>query len=347
MVFNGGARTMNMRQIAQRAGVSSATVSRVINGSPLVREDTATRVRQILDEVGFIPNPMATTLKYGRSRTYALVIPDITNPFYAEFLGVFEAMLTEIDYELLVTISETPDKLATNIRRMLMRQVDGAIFMASEFDTREVEALFRHRIPLVTVDRRMAEEGCSDVAIDFAAGYLAGVKHLYELGHRRIAFIGGTKGLKTSAYRLQSYRKALVHMGIPYDEAFVETGDYRIPGGEAAVLRLMSGRSKPTAILTANDMTAFGAVRGLHKLGLSVPGSVSVVGFDDVLMADVLQPALTTIRIPRKGFASECMKALTYTKEDVDRKGLRFNVSPELKVRESTGRAARIRKGKI
>lgn len=332
---------MNMREIARRLGVSSATVSRVINGSPMVREKTAARVRKMLDEVNFIPNPSATTLKYGRSKTYGLVIPDITNPFYAEFLGVFEERVTEIDHELLVTVSESSEKLEKNVRRMLMRQVDGVILMASEFDTRDIEALFRHRIPLVTVDRRTVQEGCSDVAVDFSAGYQDAVRYLYDLGHRRIAFIGGTQGLRTSEDRLQAYLKALASVGLSYNATLVQCGDYRLTGGEHAVPLLMKGRSKPTAIITANDMTAFGAVRALHKMGLTVPQDVSLIGLDDVLMAEVLQPALTTIRIPRGRFADECLKALNYTKHDVDRVGKRYSVKPELKIRESVAPLSR------
>jgi DNA-binding LacI/PurR family transcriptional regulator len=332
---------MNMRAIALRAGVSSATVSRVINGSPLVKEDTARRVREILDEVNFIPNPSATTLKYGRSKTYGLIIPDIRNPFYSEFLGEFEDLLIETDHEVLVTSVQTSAKLVKSVRRMLMRQVDGTVLMASEFDTKAIEPLFLHKVPLVTIDRRSVQAGCSDVAIDFEVGYLQAVRHLRELGHRRLGYIGGTEGLLTSRVRESSFQIALEKSGLRLFANLMRTGDYRISGGEQAVLSLMKEKSPPTAILTANDLTAFGAIRGLHALGLSVPKDMSIVGLDDVLLSDVMQPPLTTIRIPRRRMAEVCVQALNHTKENVDRRGALYSVPAELIVRESTARMVR------
>ena len=329
---------MNMRDIAARAGVSSATVSRVINGSPLVKEKTAKRVREVLDEVNFIPNPVATTLKYGRSKTYGLVIPDIRNSFYSEFLAEFEDLLAETDYELMLTNVSTSSKLVKSVRRMLARQVDGAIFMASEFDTEHIEPLFLHKVPLVTVDRRTVQAGCCDVAIDFETGFLEAIQHLKSLGHRRIGYIGGTVGLRTSQVRQHAFELALKKSDLTCHQNLVRTADYRIPGGERAVISLMQERTRPTAIVTANDMTAFGAVRGLHTLGLSVPKDLSIVGLDDVLLSEVLQPPLTTIRIPRRRMAETCLKALNFIKQDVDQRGHKYSVPAELVVRESTAR---------
>ena len=330
-----------MRAIAARAGVSSATVSRVINGSPLVREETAKRVRALLDEVNFIPNTSATTLKYGRSRTYGLIIPDICNPFYAEFLAEFEKLLIETDHELLLTNIQSDETLVKSVRRMLMRKVEGAVLMASEFETKAIEPLFLLKVPLVTVDRRSVQNGASDVAIDFEGGYLQAVEHLHELGHRRLGYIGGAEGPHTSQVRFEGFRSALDACKLRFYPQLVRTGDYRIGGGEQAILSLMKNKLKPTAILTANDMTAFGAIRGLHSLGLRVPDDLSVVGLDDVLLSDVLQPPLTTIRIPRQRMAQTCLLALNHTKEDVERQGARFSVPTELVVRESTARVTR------
>ena len=325
-----------MRTIALKAGVSSATVSRVINGSSLVKGDTAKRVQAILDEANFIPNPVATTLKYGRSKTFGLIIPDIRNPFYSEFLGAFEDLLAEVDHEVLMTSVQTSTKLVKSIRRMLMRQVDGAVFMASEYDTQAIEPLFLHKVPLVTVDRRTVQSGCSDVSIDYEDGSLQAIRHLRELGHKRIGYIGGIEGIRTSKVRFGAFQKGLAGCGLRFFPNLVRQGDYRVPGGELAVISLMKEASRPTAILTANDLTAFGAIRGLHKLGLSAPHDLSVVGLDDVMFCDVLQPPLTTIRIPRKRMAEACIRALNHTKEDVERRGSRYSVPTELIVREST-----------
>lgn len=327
---------MNMRDVAKKVGVSSATVSRVINGSPLVTEQTAKRVREILDKVGYIPNPHATTLKYGRSKTYGLVVPDIWNPFYAEFLGAFEHLVREIDHEVLFTNVEDDAKLVSSVRRMLMRHVDGAVLMASEFDTKAIEPLLLNKVPLVTVDRRAVQTGCSDVAVDFEGGFDQAVKHLKDLGHRHLGFVGGTEGLKTSLVRFEAFRRALQHNGLSYNEEFVRSGNYRVDGGDLAICALWEKRKRPSAVLTANDLTAFGVIRGLHHLGYAVPRDVSVVGVDDVLLSNVMQPELTTIRVPRQRMAAVCLDALNHTKEDVHRRGARFSVPTELIVREST-----------
>jgi LacI family transcriptional regulator len=335
---------MNMRDVARRVGVSSATVSRVINGSPLVTEKTAKRVREILDKSDYIPSPHATTLKYGRSKTYGLIVPDICNPFYGEFLGAFEHLVREIDHEVLFTNVEDDAKLVSSVRRMLMRHVDGAVLMASEFDTKAIEPLLLHKVPLVTVDRRAVQTGCSDVAIDFESGFQQAVKYLKELGHRQFGFIGGIEGLKTSRVRFEAFRSALQHNDLTFKQEFVRTGNYRVDGGDAAIRALWETRKRPSAVLTVNDLTAFGVIRGLHRMGCVVPRDVSVVGVDDLLLADVMQPELTTIRVPRQRMAAVCLEALNYTKEDVHRRGRRFSVSTELIVRESTVHAARSKK---
>ena len=335
---------MNMRTVALRAGVSSATVSRVINGSPLVKARTAEHVRRIIDELNFIPNPLATTLKYGRSQTYGLIIPDITNPFYPEFLRDFEEILVEIDHEvLLANVGSSPEALVHSIRRMLMRRVDGVVLMASEFDTEAIEPLLTRRVPLVTIDRRRAGIGISDVAIDFEGGLAQAVQHLCELGHKRIAFVGGSEGLRTSKVRLNAFQQGMARSSLQFYPELVRAGNYRVDGGEAAILDLVKIRRPPTAVVTANDLTAFGVIRGLHHAGLHVPRDVSVVGVDDVLMSDILQPPLTTIRVSRREMATACLKALEYTKEHLDQRGKRISIGTTLLVRETTAHPRRVK----
>ena len=329
---------LNQRIVAKKAGVSSATISRVINGSPAVKEETAKHVRRILEELNFIPNPIATTLKYGRSKTYGVIIPDITNPFYPEFLRNFEEALVENDFELqLATTEASEPKLVNSVRRMIMRQVDGVVIMASEYETRSIEPLFNHQIPIVTVDRRRVVEGSSDVAIDFEDGYRKAVLHLRELGHERIGFIAGLQGIHTSEVRENAFRQALEYAGLKYDPKFTRTGDYRVAGGDAAIRSLLKESIVPTAVVTVNDLSAFGALRGLHACGIEIPKQMSVVGWDGIQLANAVYPALTTVHVPARDLAQACIKALDYSRANITRRGMQISVRGSLVVRESTG----------
>lgn len=342
MVSSSMPSVQNMRTVARRAGVSSATVSRVINGSPLVREETAERVRKVIAELNFIPNPVATTLKYGRSNTYGLIVPDLTNPFFPEFVLEFERVLVEIDHEvLLATTQASPQQLTVSVRRMLARRVDGVVLLASEFDTRSIEPLFEHRIPIVTVDRRRAERGSADVAIDFEDGYRQAVVHLKKLGHRRIGFIGGNEGLRTSQTRLDAFQMALQHVGLPYSAKFAQAGNYRVDGGDAAMRALLALPQRPTAVLTANDLTAMGALRALAAHQIGIPSQMSIVGFDDIMLSDAVQPALTTLLVSRQAMAQTCLRALDRLKLDIGRRGPLLTVGCSLVPRQSTGPAPR------
>lgn len=294
-------------------------------------------MRRILEKLHFIPNPIATTLKYGRSNTYGLIVPDLTNPFYPDFILNFEEVLVENEHELLLATTQSSEpKLISSVRRMLMRHVDGVVLMASEFDTRSIEPLFAHNIPIVTIDRRRVQEGAGDVAIDFEGGYRQAVLHLRELGHRRIAFIGGMEGIRTSQIRLNAFQKAVQTAGLTYSPNLTRYGDYRVAGGEAAMRSLLKERRRPTAVMTANDLTAFGVLHALHANGVGVPSQISVVGFDGIGLGEAIYPPLTTISISPKEMAEACIKALNYSKANVTKRGLLLSVGSSLIVREST-----------
>jgi LacI family transcriptional regulator len=306
-----------------------------------VKEKTAQHVRRVLEDLKFIPNPIATILKYGRSNTYGLIIPDLTNPFYPEFLLNFEEALIENDHELLLATTEPCEpKLIHSVRRMLMRHVDGVVLMASEYDTRLIEPLFDHDIPIVTLDRRLVQEGAGDVSIDFEDGYRTAIQHLRELGHEQIGFIGGTPGIRTSEIRLQAFQQALKFAGLKYEPKFTRCGDYRVAGSDAATRSLLKESRLPTAIMTTNDLSAFGILRALHASGISVPSQMSVVGFDGTQMSDAAHPPLTTVHVSCRNLARACIKALDYSKEHISRRGLMLSVRGSLVVRESTAVAA-------
>jgi DNA-binding LacI/PurR family transcriptional regulator len=329
---------MDMRDIAKLAGVSSATVSRVINGSSFVRPATAERVRRVIEEFKFIPNGSATTLKYGRSSTYGLIIPDITNPFFPEFIQSFEGILADTDRNMLVATTGThPSKMQETIRRMLVRQVEGIALLASEVETEPIEAMIFNRVPLVTMDRRAVGNGLSDVSVDSTTGMKQAVEHLYNFQHRRIAFIGGSAGPTISDHRLHSFLRAIEDFGIKAEPQFLRVGNYRISGGEAAMAELLALKTRPTAIIAANDLTAIGALRVIHKQGFTVPGDFSIVGFDDIELSDIVYPPLTTMRLARQKLARKFVDALEAFTENPRGLGKQYKVETSLVVRSSTG----------
>jgi len=329
---------MDMRDIAKLAGVSSATVSRVINESTTVRPETAERVRRVIAELKFFPNSSATTLKHGKSSTYGLIIPDITNPFFPELIRSFEKILVENNREMLMATTDFhPSRIQQSIRRMLVRRVDGVALIASEIETGPIESLIHNRVPLVTMDRRITGPGLSDVLINNTSGMDQAIEHLKDLGHAEIGFIGGMIGPTISDHRAHDFIKSMKKHGLKANPAFMRAGNYRIPGGETAMTELLQLSLRPTAILTANDLTAIGALRAIHRHGLTVPGDFSVIGFDDIELSDILHPPLTTLRLPRQEFAEIFFDALEAMREQPHTDGRQYSIKTSLVIRESTG----------
>ncbi|HZQ43502.1 MAG TPA: LacI family DNA-binding transcriptional regulator [Acidobacteriaceae bacterium] len=333
---------MNMRDIAKLAGVSSATVSNVINGSTVVRPETAERVRKVIQETRFVPNGSAATLKYGRSSSYGLIIPDITNPFFPEFIRSFEGILANNNQDMfLATTDLHVSRMQQTIRRMLIRQVDGVALLAAEIETEPIEALIHHRVPLVTMDRRVVGPGLSDVVIDYISGLRDAVRHLRELGHERIAYIGGSSGLTISDHRVNAFQEVMKDAGLTVHRDFIRAGNYRISGGESCMEELLGLAERPTAIMCTNDLTAIGALRVIRRRSLSVPEDFSLVGFDDIEMSDIIQPPLTTLRLSREDLARAFYTALSDFGKDPHVVGREYTVATSLVLRSSTAPPAK------
>jgi DNA-binding LacI/PurR family transcriptional regulator len=331
---------MDMRDIAKLAGVSSATVSRVINSSTAVRPATAERVQRVIDEYKFIPNGSATTLKYGRSNTYGLIIPDITNPFFSEFIQNFEGIIAETNHNLLMaTTASHASKVQKTVHRMLVSQVEGIALLASEIESGPIEAMMKDGVPLVTMDRRLAGKWRSDISVDSNSGMKQAVEHLYKLRHRKIGYIGGSAGPTISDHRRTSFLRALQEFGLAADERFLREGNYRIGGGEAAMEEILAMERQPTAIVAANDLTAIGALKVVHRHGLSVPEDFSIIGFDNIELSDIVYPPLTTLHLPRHELARKFVNALEAFEPDPHAQGKQYKVETTLVVRNSTGPA--------
>lgn len=330
--------SISMREIAKIAGVSSATVSRVINGSNLVTEETSQRIRKIIQDLNFVPNTSAIHLKNGKSQIYGIIIPDLTNPFFTETIKIFEELLVENEKELLVANTDFHStRMQRSVRRMLLRRVDGVALLTSEFEAAPLESLVQNRIPVVTTDHYRTGPGISDIVVDFASGMAQLVGHLKDLGHRTLGFIGGTEGLITSRVRRESFMDAVVKQGLSSREGWIVEGNFKIEGGSAAMARILDQPEVPTAIVTANDLTAIGALRTAHEKGLRIPDDISITGCDDIAMSDIVFPPLTTLAISRKEYARLLFEALNAGSENLGRPGKQYTLPTRLVVRRSTG----------
>lgn len=329
---------LNIRQIAKLAGVSNATVSRVINGSDLVTPETTQRIQKIIQELNFVPNRSAAHLKNGKSQIYGMIVPDLTNPFFMEMVKIFEELLVEIDFELLVANTDFhPSRTQRSIHRMLLRRVDGVAFLCSEQETASLESLVQNRIPVVTTNHHRTAAGLSDIVVDFQDGMTQIVRHLKELGHQDIGFIGGTEGIATSRDRRASFVNAVVRFGMSSRDSWIVHGDYRIGGGFSGMEAILNQEKVPTAVVTANDLTAIGALRKAHERGVRIPEDISITGLDDIEMSDVVYPPLTTLRISRRQYAQLLFDALQMGTEELSQPGKVLSLPMQIVVRQSTG----------
>jgi LacI family transcriptional regulator len=286
--------------IARVAGVSQSTVSRVMNRDPRISEATQARVEQAMARLGYRPNAAARTLITGRSNLMGLVVSNITNPFYPELIEAIAAAAAEHDYTVvLCNTQENEDLQLTMLDLLIEHQVDGAI-LSSPLRNSAVEIGRRglDRVPLVTVNRQMHGQRLDAVHLDnIAAGKLV-ARHLWDLGHRRIAFIGGLPSASTNSDRLAGVRSALRRLGTPLPRDLVRNAEFTWRHGYAAAKALLDQPDRPTAIICADDLLALGVMDAATDLHLEIPRDLALVGFDDIPTAALRQVALTTVRQP-------------------------------------------------
>ncbi|HEY4011062.1 MAG TPA: LacI family DNA-binding transcriptional regulator [Acidobacteriaceae bacterium] len=338
---------MNITSVAKRAGVSTATVSRVINGTANVSPDAAERVREAVEALNFYPDVNARALGSGRSGLYGLIISDITNPYFPELVKAFEDIAVEHGQDVLIANTDyDPKRMETCVIRMLQRRVDGVAIMTSEMEDRLIHTFGQRQIPMIFMDAVTEVRGASTVNVDYAGGITAAMQHLFDLGHKDIAFISGPLTLGSARARADAFEAALQERGVTMRPGWLQEGDHRVEGGHHAMKRILESDRLPTAVLGSNDLTAIGAMGAIHERGLDIPGDISVVGFDDIELSAYTLPALTTLRVPRRELASTAFRALFRGRDESPAKRRRKHViKTSLIVRQSTGPARGKRRG--
>jgi LacI family transcriptional regulator len=330
---------MTIREVAKLAKVSVATVSRTLHNSSAVSAETAERVMRAVKELGYRPNTYAQSLVSGRTRMLGLVVSDITNPFFPELVKGFQDIALHNGYDVLVaTTSYDSSRTAVCVERMIDRKVDGVAIMTSEMHSALSDQLSTRRVPLVFLDVGKVGKGVSNIKVAYREGITQAVDHLLALGHSRIAFISGPISLTSARVRREAFLNCLDRHGVIEHHQLVEEGNHQVDGGLAAAARLLHRADPPTAILTSNDLTAFGALRAIRQAGLRIAEDVSVVGFDDIYMAQFTEPPLTTVRVPRSELAQLACNALLEAIGG-NSHGAELNIGTKLVIRESTGKA--------
>jgi DNA-binding LacI/PurR family transcriptional regulator len=329
---------MDIRTVAQLAKVSIATVSRTINRVSTVNPKMAKRVWDAIEKLDYFPNTQARALVSGRSRLLGLIVSEITNPFFPELIQGFEDIAVEHGYEILISSTNyDPQRMSLCIRRMLERRAEGVAVMTFGVEKPLLEQLAERKVPLVFVDVGPQRPGISLLRVDYHHGIRQGVQHLAVLGHRDIAFIGGPRRLHSAQSRQSAFTSSLEECGIPCNPAWVIEGDHTLEGGVQAMDRLLRSKYLPTAVMCSNDMTAIGVLHKVYRAGLRVPDDLSVIGFDDIHIAQVTIPPLTTIQMSCFELAKAAVTALRAHVEEGGEPKRSYKVDTHLVVRESTG----------
>ncbi|CUH95942.1 hypothetical protein P22_2030 [Propionispora sp. 2/2-37] len=326
-----------IKDVARAAGVSIATVSRILNGSGIVSPQLMKKVQTAVETTGYYPNAVARALKIKESKSIGLIIPDIENPFFPALVRGIEDAARKHDYAVILCNS---DGYAAEENRYIhflySKQVDGVIFTGGIHGDENLALLSELALPVVTLDRQSNVANVNSVGVDNYYGAMLAVRHLIEQGAEKIAFLGGAARLSVAAERFQGYQDALAEEGILFSSNLILHGEFTFDSGYQNAARLLKNEESFDAIFAANDLIAFGAMECLAERGIKVPQEVMVAGYDDIWMARWYKPSLTTVRQPVYQMGQKAVDILLTLLSDKDRAVQAEKFRPELVIRNST-----------
>jgi DNA-binding LacI/PurR family transcriptional regulator len=329
-----------MREVAERAGVSPATVSRVLNKTQYISPDTEQRVLEVVRELNYYKNVHARRLSTGQSNLFGLVISEIANPYFPEIIRGFQGAAWDRGFDVLLCNTEySPARTASVIRKLIESDVRGVAIMTSSVDRNTIAELTAAGVGVVFCNLAPPGRLISNISIDYQRGISQAIEHVVALGHRRAAVIAGPGDNRTAI----TIRRALVaglnrHRLNPFP---VIDCNYRIDSGASAVRTILSWSERPTVIFCGSDLIAMGAMNALEEEGVQVPGDISVVGIDDISFAFLARPPLTTISVPRERLGVIAFEALQRVLKLKRQKGTEYYLGTELVIRKSTASAKR------
>lgn len=328
---------MKLEDVAARAKVSIATVSRVLNNTGPVKNSTRARVLKAVRELKYHPNIHARTLAGGKSRTLGMIVSNLANPFFLDIFRALEADAHRKDYEVLVANTDyDPRRLVSSVHLMMGRRVAALAVIVSEMEPSLMQELVEANLPIVFYDVGTPARNISNIKVNYQKGIQKAAEYLYSLGHRRLAFVGHHNSLEPLLNRKDSFLEAMKQYAGEVE--YMTVADQDGPaGGEQATRTLLASGFKPTAVICVNDFMALGVLKALREQGLAVPHDVSVTGYDNISLSEYSFPPLTTVNIPRERIGHLAFEALVTEHGDGQVQGREFLIDPELVIRESTG----------
>jgi DNA-binding LacI/PurR family transcriptional regulator len=329
-------------EVARRAGVSKSTVSLVLNHGQKVHPETADRVRRAIAELNYVPNRSARSLQSGHSRLLGVILSDITNPYFSELVRSITTVAGQSDYDVMIFDTDYNSSMVhLHLEHLRQYRCDGVFILTTERDPTVIDALNNAGIPAVLLNWGQTGKRIGDLVVDYQSGMDLLLDHLVDLGHRRLAFVGGPNQYHSAVVKVDAFRRACTDLNNRIDDPIYFTGDVRLDRetGERVTAQLLSMHpaQRPTAIIVSSDLMAISLLRALQMQGLRVPQDLSVASIDDIHLADYLTPPLTTLRQPRRKMAAiafEMLQSLMASKQEAS---LQRSVELRLIVRSSTG----------
>ena len=326
-----------MKDVAQKAGVSVTTVSHVLNKTRHrpVAPETRQRVLDAIRDLNYHANANARRLAQTHSNLFGLILSEIANPFFPEVILGFEGAAVRRGFELLLCNTEyDPARSSVAVRKMIENKVRGVAVVTSMLDTALVEQLAAEKLPVVLFGQGPAKPGTSYIHLDYRAGMAQTVEHLIGFGHREIAFVSGPQNIRSAVRVRDAFTGALGQRGL--EPCQIVESNYKVDGGASSVRSLFARDIFPTAIVCGNDLIAVGVISALEEVGISVPQDVSVVGCDDILVARLARPPLTTVAVPRESLGKLAFETLYRMQRTAARPGGVYQLETTLVIRKST-----------
>ncbi|OGB29380.1 MAG: LacI family transcriptional regulator [Burkholderiales bacterium RIFCSPLOWO2_12_FULL_61_40] len=331
----------SIKDVARRANVSISTVSHVVNATRFVSESSRKQVETAIRELGYVPSAVARSLKSNSTKTLGMLIPNCTNPYFAEIVRSVEDHCFGAGYTLILcNTDDEPRRQSVYLQVLSEKRIDGLIIISTGNDSELLALVEGLTIPTVLLDRAINHVQCDLVETAHVQGAMMATEHLIALGHKRIACIGGPADLNSSIQRIQGWRNALSKADLSHEAAqLVWHSDFTSQGGFDAMKRVMQSPVKPTAVFVCNDLMGIGALSAAHEAGIRVPQEMSLVGFDDIELAHFTSPPLTTIVQPKQRMGVLAVDMLLERIQSKRQQAKQVLLQPTLVVRASSGPA--------